>query len=268
MPAENSIPEQEQETLASPSLEEAVHSDSPDVLKAAAADPALNEDLALALLKHNDLAPEVLEQLGKNGSAMKYRKVKLALVEHPRTPRYISLPMVRSLFTFDLMRVALMPIAPSDVKMAADEALINRLKTISSGERLSLARRASGRIAGELLLDPEPRVIRVALENFRLIEASILKTISRHDAPAAFVEAVCHHAKWSVRREIRMALLRNEKTPLARALEFSRTLPPPLVKEILHVSRLPASVKAYLEKDLEERMGQRGKTVRRIKKNV
>ena len=234
------MPEPEPGNLASPSLEEAVHSDSSDVLKAAAADPALSEDLALALLKNSDLTPEVLEQLGKNSSVMKYRKVKLALVENPKTPRYISLPMVRSLFTFDLMRVALMPVAPSDVKMVADEALINRLKTISSGERLSLARRASGRIAGELLLDPEPRVIRIALENYRLLEASVLKTISRQDAPAAFIEAVCHHSKWSVRREIRMALLRNEKTPLARALEYSRTLPPPLVREILHVSRRKA----------------------------
>jgi hypothetical protein len=259
MTAENSMPEPEPGNLASPSLEEAVHSDSSDVLKSAAADPALSEDLALALLKNSDLTPEVLEQLGKNSSVMKYRKVKLALVENPRTPRYISLPMVRSLFTFDLMRVALMPVAPSDVKIVADEALINRLKTISSGERLSLARRASGRIAGELLLDPEPRVIRIALENYRLLEASVLKTISRQDAPAAFIEAVCHHSKWSVRREIRMALLRNEKTPLARALEYSRTLPPPLVREILHVSRLPASVKSYLEKDLKERLGQRRK---------
>ena len=106
------MPEPEPRNLASHSLEDDVHSDSPDVLKSAAADPALSEDLALALLKNSDLTPEVLEQLGKNSSVMKYRKVKLALVENPKTPRYISLPMVRSLFTFDLMRVALCPWPP------------------------------------------------------------------------------------------------------------------------------------------------------------
>ncbi|HVO79823.1 MAG TPA: hypothetical protein VMT28_03780 [Terriglobales bacterium] len=234
-------------------LDEAIRSDAGNVLKAAAADPALTEDLALALLKRPDLPPEALEQLSKNGGAMKSRKVKLALVEHPKTPRHVSLPMVRHLFTFDLMRVALAPVVPADIKRAADEALINRLETIATGERLSLAHRASGRVAGALLLDPEARVIHAALENSRLTEAAIIQGLTRHDAPAAFVEGVCHHAKWSVRREIRIALLRNEKTPLARALEFAHALPAALVREILHGSRLPASIKSYVVRELEQR---------------
>ena len=220
-------------------------------MKAAAADPALAEDLALALLKRADIPPEVLEQLSKNGGAMKSRKVKLALVEHPKTPRHVSLPMVRHLFTFDLMRVALAPVVPADIKRAADESLINRLETISIGERLSLAHRASRRVAGALLLDPEARVIHAALENSRLTEAAVVQGLTRYDTPAAFVEGVCHHAKWSVRREVRMALLRNEKTPLARALEFARALPASLVREILTGSRLPANVKSYVMTELK-----------------
>jgi len=137
--------------------------------------------------------------------------------------------------------------------VAADEALINRLETISTGERMSLAHRGSGRVAGELLLDPEARVIHAALENSRLTESSVIKALMRTGAPPAFVEGVCHHSRWSVRREIRIALLRNEKTPLARALEFARSLPPPLLREILHGSRLPTSIKSCLLKDAAER---------------
>src|SRR6185312_8584420 len=103
----------------------------------------------------------------KNSAAMKSRKVKLALVEHPKTPRHASLPMVRHLFTFDLMRIALTPAVPADVKTAADGALCNRAETIASGERLTLAHRASGRVAAELLSDSEPRVVHSALENSR-----------------------------------------------------------------------------------------------------
>ena len=77
-------------------LEEAIHSNSDDVLNAAAADPSLTLDLALALLKRRDLPAQIVEQLGKNSSLMKSRKLKLALVEHPRTPRHLSLPMVPS----------------------------------------------------------------------------------------------------------------------------------------------------------------------------
>lgn len=229
-------------------LPEAIHDNSQEVLVAAAGDPSLNEELALALLKRNDLPGEVLEKLGKNGSAMKSRKVKLAVVEHPKTPRHVSLPLVRHLFTFDLMQVALTPIVPADVKAMADEALLNRVETISSGERLSLGHRGSGRVASELLLDSEVRVINAALENPRLTEAGVVKAVLRSDAPAALIHAVCQHSKWSLRREVRMALLRNQHTPMARALEFARLLPAPLVREILHGSRLPSNVKEHLLK--------------------
>lgn len=237
------------------SLPEAVHSSSVEMLTAAASDPGLTEDLALALLKQSDLPAQVLDRLSRNGGVMKSRKVKLALVEHPRTPRHISIPMVRYLFTFDLMHVALTPVVPADIKMAAEGSLINRLERLSQGERLSLAHRASGRVAAELLLDPERRVIGAALENSRLTESAVIKALMRRGAPEAFVRAVCHHAKWSLRREIRIALLRNGKTPLSRALEFSRSLPPALVREILQGSHLPAATKKGLLKDAAERSG-------------
>ena len=184
---------------------------------------------------------------------VKSRKAKLAIVAHAKTPRYVSLALIRQLFTFDLMKVALLPIVPGDVKRAAEEALINRLETISSGEKLSLARRASGRVAGQLLLDPDPRVIHTALQNSRLTEAPIVRALMREDASTSFVQAVCHDAKWSLRHEIRIALLRNEKTPMARALEFARALPVRVVRETLQRSRLPVSIKSYVLKDLAAR---------------
>src|SRR6185437_5429698 len=112
-----------------------------------------------------------------------------------------------------------------------EDALINRLETISSGERLTLARRASGRIAGELLLDAETRVMQAAMENPRLTEPPVIKAILRRDASAALVQAVCRHAKWSLRRDIRIALLRSAHTPMARAVEFARGMPAPLLRE-------------------------------------
>jgi len=221
---------------------------SADVL--AASDLALTEDLALALLKRADLSAPALERLSKNGAIMKSRKVKLALLEHPKTPRHVSLPAVRHLFTFDLMKLALTPVVPADIKAAAEETLINRLEAISSGEKLSLAHRASGRIAAELLLEAESRVVHAALENPRLTEPLVVKALMRSDAPAPFVHGVCHDSKWSLRREVRIALLRNQHTPMARALEFARSLPAAVVREILHGSRLPANIKDYILKSL------------------
>lgn len=234
-------------------LHELIHRNSADELKALASDPALTEDLALALLKHNDLPPELFELLARNRSITKFRKVKLAIIANPRTPRFVSIAQIRQLFTFDLMQVALRPVVPGDIKRIAEEALINRLETLSSGEKLALARRASGPVAAAPLSEREARVIQAALDNGRLTEAFVVKALTGSDSSAALVRAVCDHAKWSLRREIRTALLRNEKTPPARALEIARTFPAPHLREILHNSRLSAGLKSLLTEELARR---------------
>jgi hypothetical protein len=219
----------------------------------AAADPALTADLALAIVKNRDLPSESIEQISRNAAVMKSRKVRVALAAHPRAPRRIAQRLIRELYTFDLMQFSLIPAVAADLKRVADELLVARLASITLGERISLARRSSAMVASALLLDKEGRVWQTALENPRLAEAAIVKALLRPAATPAFVKAVCHHAKWSVRPEVRMALLRNEYTPLARALEFARRLPPAQLRDVLHSSRLPEKVKAFLRKNMESK---------------
>ena len=240
------------ETSAAQSTLAPDHSARPDLLTQRSADP-LTEDLALALLQSRDMLPEAIEHLSKNAIVTKSRKVRFALASHSRAPRHISLRLVREFYTIDLMRFALLPAVAADIKHAADELLVARLASVTLGERISLARRASGTVAAALLLDKEARVWQMALENPRLTEAAVVKTVLRLNSNAAFVETVCHHPKWLLRPEIRMALLRNDKTPLARALEFASTLPPAQLRDILYNSRLPEKVKACLLKELETR---------------
>ena len=57
-----------------------MHDSAPEILIAVAADARLTEDLALALLNHRDLPREALEALSKNGSLMRQRKVRMAVV--------------------------------------------------------------------------------------------------------------------------------------------------------------------------------------------
>jgi hypothetical protein len=206
----------------------------------------LSEDLALAQLKNRDLPGEQIEELGRDRSLLKSRKVRFALAAHPHSPRPLSLRLIRELYTFDLMQLSLTPAVAADLKRLADELLVSRLASITRGERLSLARRSSSLVVAALLLDKESRVWQAALENPRLTEAAIVKALQVSGSSPAFVDALCHHSKWSVRHEIRVALLRNPHTPLARAVEFARRLPPPLLRDILHTSRLPEKMKACL----------------------
>jgi len=162
-----------------PSLESFIHNISLDELLRAAANPALTEDLALSLLQRADLPVEVLERLSKNGSVLKLRKVKFAVASHPHTPRRVSVPLIRQFYTFDLMKVSLTPSVPADVKVAADDVLISRLKTVTLGERLALARQGSSRIAGAMLLDGDVKVMQIALENARLTETLVIQVVLR-----------------------------------------------------------------------------------------
>jgi hypothetical protein len=213
----------------------------------------LNEELALALLERRDLPVETLEQLGRDPATLKSRKVCFALAAHSRAPRHLALRLLRHFYTSDLMQFGLRPSVAADLKHFAAEQLVTRLPSVTLGERLMLARRASESVAAALLLDKESRVSHTALNNPRLTEAAVTRALVSPKAGPALVDAVCHHAKWSVRREIRLALLRSPHTPLARALEFARRLPPPLLRDVLHTSRLPEKIKTYLRENLRQR---------------
>lgn len=234
-------------------LEELIHDHSPEVLISVAGDFRLTEDLALAMLNRRDLPREALEELNKNGAVLKHRKVRLAIVMHPRTPRHVSIPAIRQLYAFELMQVASFPAVAADVKRIAEETLIGRLKTISSGERFGLAKQSPGRVAAALLLDAEERTMRAALANPHMTEALIISALRSEEATEMLVAAVCHHEKWSPRNEIKIVLLGNEKTPFAKVLQFASELPVRVIKDVLHTSRLNENVKSYLQSVVERR---------------
>jgi hypothetical protein len=243
------MPTQEQPQRSD--LAEAAHSATTDIPPQTATHGSLSEDSALALLARADLPASELEALARNREVARSRKIRMAIVMHARTPRHVSLPLIRNLFTQELMKVALHPLTPADIKRAGEEVMLTRLPGISAGERLTLARRASGRVAAGLLCDAEPRIIRAALDNGRLVEADVVKALMRQRSPAVFVEAVCHHPGWSVRREVRKAALRNQHTPLGVVLQFARGLHPGELREILNGSNLRQNVREYLLRELE-----------------
>jgi len=223
------------------------------MLITAAGDARLNQDLALALLQRLDLPPQALEALNKNSGLGKNRKVRLAVVCHPRAPRHVSVPAIRHLYSFELMNVALMPQVAADVKRAAEEVLIGRLSTIGSGERVTLARRGSGRVAGALLLDKEQRVMEAALGNPQMTEALIVKALKASAGTALLAARVSQHQKWLHRNEVKMALLANEFTPRARVVQIAGELPRNAIREVLLNARLRPHVKEYLKAALERK---------------
>ena len=238
---------------ADANLEELVHDPSPEIQLAVASDSRLTEDLALALLNHRDLPREALEALNKNGPLAKLRKVRMAIVMHPRTPRHISVPTIRHIHTFELMQVALQPVVPPDVKRAAEEVLIGKMGSITSGERLALARQSSGRVAAALLLDKEERIMQAALANPQMTEVFIVKLLKAETGTELLAPAVSRHQKWSFRNDVKAALLGNKNTPSSRMIQLAAELPVNLIKDILRNGRLSPQAKNSLLAVLEKR---------------
>ena len=203
---------------------------------------AFNEDAALALLKNPHVTAEALAQLAKNPGTSKSHKVMVALASHPRTPRHVSIPLLRSMFTFDLMQMALATAVSPDVKRAAEEQILMRLESIPVGQKITLARRASGRVAAGLLQTSDRRVIAPALDNKRLTQALVVQAIMKPHAPEILFESVSGHSAWSLCREVQIALLRSENTPLERAQEMAKNFSRNFLLEILPDARRSALI--------------------------
>src|SRR5215469_17889111 len=246
-------PESAQEKQVELSIEEMIHHPLSEVMTLAAQHRELTEELALSFLARRDLAPTAIEALSKRGDLLKHRKVSVAIAGHAKTPRHIALPMVRRLFTFELMQLALSPAVVADIKLLAEEVIVSRLESISLGERLTLAKQASSRVAAALLFDSEQRVVEASLMNSRLTESWVVRSLMRPEASVLLIDLICKHAKWSLRREIQIGLLRNPNTPFGRILQIAPLLPVRTLREVLKTSKLSPEVQSYLERMLEAR---------------
>jgi hypothetical protein len=237
-------------------LARAVHAsiDDLDALTRAASDRGLTEELALSLLQRRDLPAAVVEALGKNVAVSRLRTVRWALLTHQRAPRHISLPLLRHLYPFELMKLAVVPQLAADLKRGAEEALIAKSASLSSGERLALAKQGSSALAAALLLDPEQRIMAAALQNPRLTEEGVVRGLVHPESSPHLAPAVCHDAKWRVRHEVRIAALRCEFTPLAYGIDFASKLSPAQLKDVLAQSRLSDQIKLYLLQTAERRV--------------
>lgn len=234
-------------------VEELLESSFVEDLIVAAGHGLLNEDLALSLLKRRDLPARALEALSRNHSVMKHRKVLVQVVEHPRTPRHISLPLLRRLFAFELMRVGLEPGVAADLKMLADEALVDKLETLSLGESINLARRASATVAGALLLHKQGAVIEAALQNPRTTEASIAKSLGQPKVPAFLLSMLTKDPKWSTRRDLQIAILRRPEATDTVVAQAAAKLSRRTIFDVLGHLHLPQAREELLRTLLRQR---------------
>ncbi len=228
-----------------------------EVLVGFARNPNLLERDLLRLLERKDLAGEVIREIAAHKEATRHYSVKLALARHPRTPRLVSLPILKFLYLFDLVRVSQTPGVPTDVKLVAEENILKRVDTIPRGEKISLARRGSGRVAAGLLVTDDRELIAATLDNPYLTEAHLLRVLALEHLPSVVVEVIADHAKWSYRYHLRLAMIRNPMTPLPRVLAFISDMAVNDLRDACLDRRMPDAVRKYVLAHCAERLSKR-----------
>lgn len=232
-----------------------LHDPNPDVLAALLANPHLQEPHVRVLIHRADMPAAILEAIAREPRWIRSQRVRLGLVQHPHTPRLEALTLLRQLFVFDLVRVCMHPAALPEIRRVAEELLAERAAQLPTGEKLTLARRGPGRVAGALLAEGHSDVLPVVLVNPFLNEAQVLRVLARASTPKQVVVAVAEHPKWSVRYNVRLALLRSAHTPIAVALQFLPKLLLPDLRELLRAGGVATHLREHVKRELARRTG-------------
>ena len=225
-----------------------------DVLLALLDNPSLEEPHLCLLLERKNLPGEILEEVARRKPLLKSYRVKRGLAFHPRTPRLISLRLLRDLYLMDLVQITLIPGVSVDVKRNAESQLLARLPQLPLGQKITLARRGPARVAGELLTEGHAQVLPGVLDNAHLTEAQILRVLSREKLPTGVVLTIAHHHKWSNIYNVRLALVRHPASPLSTILAFLPELTVSDLRELAAPGIVPESLRKYLQAEIQRRM--------------
>jgi hypothetical protein len=232
-----------------------VHHHSTDVLLALLDNPALDETQLCLLLDRKDLPTEVLDEVGKRKNLLKNYRVKRALAFHPHTPRLISVRLIKDLYLMDLAQLALTVGAPPELKRIAEGQLLARLAQLPLGQKITLARRGPGRVAGALLAEGHPQILSVVLDNAYLTEAQVLKAMAREKLSPSVAHAIAQHRRWSCVYTVRLALIRTPGTTLATILAFLPELNATDLRDLAAPGILSEPLRQYLQAELDRRSG-------------
>jgi len=227
---------------------------APAVLLALLDNPAFDETKLTLFLARKDLPVEVLQEIGMRKSLLKSYAVKKALLFHPRTPRLIGLRLLKDLYLMDLVQFGLSPGVSAELKRYVEEQIVARLPQLPLGQKITLARRGPGRVAGALVAQGHPQVLPIALDNPYLTEAQVLKALAREKVPVAVVQALANHRKWSQTYNIRLALVRNSSTPISIILGFLPQLTVSDLRVLAEPGIVAENLRRYLLAEVRRRM--------------
>lgn len=225
----------------------------PDALLPILDNPALDEASLSLLLQRKDLPGEFLAEVLRRRHLLKNYLVKKLLAFHQYTPRTDALRLLRDLYLMDLVQFSISPGVLPDLKRKAEDHVVARMPQLPLGQKITLARRSPARVAGALLADGQPAVVKAALANPNLTEAQVLRVLAKEKLPPVVVQSISQHPKWSCVYNVRIALLRQPSTTLTTILAFLPELTVSDLRVLTEPGILPDELRNYLLAEIARR---------------
>ncbi len=235
-----------------------IHAHREEVLRGLLENPLFAELHLCLLLGRADISTSLLEEVAKHKEWMTSYRVKRALAFHHNLPQRLGLSLVRELYHSDLVALSFSPSGNPALRHLAEELVLAKLPQLPPAQKMTLARRGSPRIVGALLTDGSPESLPTVLDSPLLNEGHVLKALARVALPVRIVTAIADHAKWSHLYSVRLALLRNSQSPMARVLTFLPNITTTDLKILSQSSSVPSRLVPHIRRELANRM-QRGK---------
>jgi hypothetical protein len=115
------------------------------------------------------------------------------------------------------------PVAPS-AAAPREKALWAQIRDMTAGERIKLALKGNKEARMILLRDANPQIQRLVLQNPRISEEEILMVAKDRNTDEEILAILSDHRDWTKIYGLRMALVENARTPVAKALRLLATL--------------------------------------------
>ena len=216
-----------------------------EVLLSALRNPNLDHQHLRMLLKRRGLEP-IITSIYANKRLIETNPVKLAIVAHRDTPPHIAQALLPQLYIFDLLKLCLIPGISADIHLAAERKIVQQIPTQPLGNKLTLARRGTSAILDALLREGLNNIVDVCLGNPHLKEGSLHQFLASAHATAENVSMVARNSRWKNRPNIRLAILKNPRTPLIWFTIFLPELSGATVLDLLASPRLTAAQKTLV----------------------
>ncbi|HXE94860.1 MAG TPA: hypothetical protein VN642_00530 [Dongiaceae bacterium] len=224
-----------------------------EVLLAALRNPCIDHQHLLALLKRRGLG-SVITAIYAGKRLIEAYPVKFALVAHQDTPAHIAQTLLPLLYIFDLLKLCHIPGVSVDIHVAAERIIVQQIPTQPLGNKLTLARRGTAPILDALLREGLQNVVEACLDNPHLKEGSLYQFLASARATAENVSMVARNSRWKSRPNIRLAILKNPRTPLIWFTTFLPGLPAATLRDLLASPRL-----TFAQKELVRQAGHRSR---------